>query len=202
MSQTTTAPAEATAEAPAGEAPAAEAGHTTEGTEAHGGGAGAFPPLDSKTFPSQLFWLFIFFALLYVLMSKVVLPRLARILDQRTAKIEGELAKAQSLKDETEGAIKSYEKALADARGKATSIGQDARAKMLSEVDTERHALEDTLGKKLADAEAKIGKSRAKAMAEVDGLAADTAAEIIAALTGAKVTKAAVTKAIADVAKG
>ena len=66
MSQTTTAQAEATGEAPAGEAPAAETGHTTEGTVDHG--AKVFPPLDATTFPSQIFWLVIFFALLYLLL--------------------------------------------------------------------------------------------------------------------------------------
>ena len=70
MTQIPTVLAEATTEAPA-----AETGHTTEGTEAHGGGA--FPPLDTSTFPSQLFWLVVFFGLLYLLMSKVALPRLA-----------------------------------------------------------------------------------------------------------------------------
>lgn len=201
MSQTTTATAEATAETPAAEAAAGEAAHTAEGTEAHGGSA-AFPPLDTSTFPSQLFWLVIFFGALYLLMSKVALPRLEKILDGRSAKIEGDLAKAQALKNETEAAIKSYEKALADARSKATSIGQDARGKMMAEVETERSALEATLSEKLAKAEAKIAKSRASAMADVDEVAADTAAEIVAALTGAKVTKAAVAKAVSAVAKG
>lgn len=201
MSETTTAPAAATGETPAAEVPAAEAGHTTEGTEAQGGGHGAFPPLDTSTFPSQLFWLVIFFGALYLLMSRVALPRLGAILDGRTAKIEGDLARAQKLKDETEAAVKAYEKAYADARAKATTIAQDARTKLTAEMDTERAALEATLAKKLGVAEAQIAKSRAAAMADVDTVAADTAAEIVAALTGTKLTKAAVSKAIADAAK-
>ncbi|MFO1122654.1 MAG: F0F1 ATP synthase subunit B [Hyphomicrobiales bacterium] len=199
MSQTTTAQAEATGEAPAGEAPAGETGHTTEGTVDHG--AKVFPPLDATTFPSQIFWLVVFFALLYLLMSKVALPRVERILHTRSQKIEGDLARAQALKEETESAIKAYEKALTDARAKATGIGQDARGKLMAEVEAERSNLEAALSKKLAEAEALIGKSRDKAMAEVDGMAADTAAEIVAALTGAKVTKTDAAKAVAE-AKG
>lgn len=193
MSTTTTAPAEAT-----GEAPAAQT--TTEGTEAHGGHV--FPPLDTAKFPAQLFWLVIFFALLYLLMSKVALPRLSGILERRAAKIEADLARAQALKDETEAAVKAYEKAYADARAKATSIAQDTRARLTAEMDGERAALETTLGEKLAVAEAQIAKSRAAAMKDVDSVAADTAAEIVAQFTGVKLTKTAVAKAIAEAAKG
>lgn len=195
---TTTAPAEGTTT----EAPA-EAGQV-EGTAAEGGahGGGHFPPLDSKTFPSQIFWLVIFFTLLYVLMSKLVLPKLGRILDERANRIESDLAQAQKLKDETENAVKSYEKALADARGKATSIAQDTRDKLGKEVEAERHALEATLSAKMQEAEGKIAKSRTKAMASVSDVASEAAADIVAQLTGTKVTKAALAKAIADASKG
>jgi len=71
----------------------------------------------------------------------------------------------------------------------------------MAEVEAERKALEETLSSKLAEAEAMIAKSRGKAMAEVDGIATETAAEIVAALTGAKVTKADAAKAVAA-AKG
>jgi F-type H+-transporting ATPase subunit b len=199
MSQTTTAQAETTGEAPAAGHTDAEAGHTTEGTVDHG--ATVFPPLDVTTFPSQLFWLVIFFGLLYLLMSRVALPRVEKILHGRAQQIEGDLARAQALKEETENAIKAYEKSLTDARGRATGIGQEARSKLMAEVEAERKALEETLSSKLAEAEAMIAKSRGKAMAEVDGIATETAAEIVAALTGAKVTKADAAKAVAA-AKG
>lgn len=175
-----------------GEAPA-----TTEGTEAHGGEHhGVFPPLDSKTFPSQLFWLVIFFAALYVLMSKFALPRLSEILSKRKARIDGDLARAQALKEETETAVKSYEKALADARSKAGDIARETRDAVTKDVDAESHKLDAALGKKVADAEAKIAASKAKALDAVEDIAAESAADIVAALGGGKVTKAAVAKAL------
>ena len=182
--------------APAGEANAA-APATTEGTEAHGGEHhGVFPPLDSKTFPSQLFWLVIFFAALYLLMSRFALPRLAAILGNRKARIDSDLARAQSLKDETEAAVKSYEKALADARGKATDIARETRDAVNKDVDAESHKLDEALSKKIAAAESKIAASKAKALEAVEDIAADSAAEIVAALGGGKVTKAAIAKAL------
>lgn len=204
VAESTTSETPAAAETQAGGETTTGAGETghSEGTAAEGGHKGAFPPMDATTFPSQIFWLVIFFALLYLLMSRLVLPRLAQILHGRAAKIGGDLAKAQALKDETEAAIKAYEKSFADARAKATSIAQETRTRLATEMDAERGQLEETLARKLGAAEAQIAKMRKSAMADVDAVAADTAAEIVAQLTGTKLAKAAVDKAVADVTKG
>jgi F-type H+-transporting ATPase subunit b len=193
MSQSTIVVAEATAEAPA----TGEAGHTTSGTAADGGHSAAFPPMDAKSFPSQIFWLVIFFGLLYLLMSKVALPKMAQVLGNRHKAIEGDLAKASAAKNETEAAVQAYEKALAEARGKAQGIAADTRARMNAEMDAERAALEKTLAAKSAEAEAKISSAKSKAMQDVDSVAAETAAEIVAELTGHKISAADAAKAIA-----
>jgi len=198
MSQSTIVVAEATTEAPAeGEAPASgEAGHTTEGTAAEGG-HGAFPPMDAHSFPSQIFWLVIFFALLYLLMSRVALPKMAAVLEKRHKAIESDLSKASALKHETEAAIQHYEKSLADARANAQGIATDTRAKIAAEIEAERSALEKTLSAKLAEADSRISATKAKAMQDVHEVAAETAAEIVSELTGHKVTKEHAAKAIA-----
>lgn len=182
-----------TTEAPV-EGAAAE-GTAHEGAE--GGHKGVFPPLDTKTFPSQIFWLVIFFAALYLLMSKLVLPRIAAILEARRNRIEGDLSRASALKEETEAALNSYQKSLADARGNASTIAQTTRESVNSDVAAKQHALDAELSAKATDAEAKIAKSKAKAMDAVSDIAADTASDIVAALTGGKVTKTAISKALA-----
>ena len=200
MSQTTIVVAEdTTVQAPATtEAPAAGETAATTATTAHEGGhKGAFPPMDATTFPSQIFWLVIFFALLYLLMSKLALPKMAAVLEKRHKAIESDLAKASALKTETETAIQSYEKALADARAKAQGIAAETRAKMNAEMEAERTALEKKIGAKTAEAEAKIAAAKASAMKDVGEVAAETAAEIVSELTGATVSKAEAAKAIA-----
>ena len=195
MSQTTIVVAE---NAPAVEAPAAgETGHTTESTGHEGGHKGAFPPMDATTFPSQIFWLVIFFGLLYLLMSRLVLPKLATVLERRHKTIEGDLAKASALKNETQAAIEAYEKALADARAKAQGIATETRTRMNAEIEAERAALDKTLGAKTADAESKIAAAKAQAMKDVGEVAAETAAEIVAELTGTQASKADAAKVIA-----
>jgi F-type H+-transporting ATPase subunit b len=195
MSQTTIVVAEETT---AVQAPVAgETGHTTESTGHEGGQKGAFPPMDASTFPSQIFWLVIFFGLLYLLMSRLALPKMAAVLEKRHKTIEGDLAKATALKNETEAAIQSYEKALADARAKAQGIAIETRAKMNAEIDAERAALDKKISAKTAEAEAKIAAAKASAMNDVAEVAAETAAEIVSELTGASVSKAEAAKAIA-----
>jgi F-type H+-transporting ATPase subunit b len=195
MSQTTIVVAEETT---AVETPAAgETGHTTESTAAEGGHKGAFPPMDATTFPSQIFWLVVFFGLLYLLMSRLALPKMAAVLDKRHRTIEGDLAKASALKNETEAALQAYEKALADARANAQAIAAGTRAKMTAEMDAERTALEKKIAAKTAEAESRIATAKALAMKDVSEVAAETAAEIVSELTGAQVSKAEAVKAIA-----
>ena len=166
----------------------------TEKSESHG----AFPPLDSKSFPSQLFWLVIFFSALYLLMSRLVLPKLAAIIGNRKAQIDSDLSRASALKNETEVALKNYEKALFDARSKATDIGRETRAKVSSEIEADQASLDAALSKKIKDAEAKVAKAKAKAMEFLESIAGESAADIVASLTGSKTLKSAVAKAVAS----
>ena len=171
---------------------------TTETTEAEGG-SGVFPPLDATSFPSQLFWLVIFFGALYLAMSRLVLPKLGAILTKRKAQVDGDVARAQALKDETEAAVKHYEKALADARSNANDIARDTKAKISSQIDAEQATLDGELSKKIKEAEARVAKAKAKAMESVETIAGETAADIVASLTGGTTTRAAVAKAIASI---
>ena len=92
----------------------------------HGKG---FPPFDSSTFASQLLWLVITFVALYLLMSRVALPRVGAIIENRQKRIAGDLAEAQGMKDQSDAAIAAYEKALAEARGRAQALANETREK-------------------------------------------------------------------------
>src|ERR1700761_4324274 len=154
-------------------------------TEAEGGQhSGTFPPFDSSTFASQLVSLVVFFAALYIIVSRIALPRVGAVIDARQNKIEGDLASAQKLKDESEAALKAYEADLAAARSKAQAIGAETREKANAASEAERKTLEDKLAIKLADAEKSIAATRATAMSNVRGIAADAASAIVQRLTG------------------
>jgi F-type H+-transporting ATPase subunit b len=170
-------------------------------TEADGGNGG-FPPFDSSTFASQLVSLVIAFVALYLIVSRIALPRVGSVIDARQNAIEGDLAAAQKLKDESEAALKAYESELAAARTRAQAIGAETREKLNAASEAERKSLEGKLSQKLADAEKTIAATRTNAMSNVRGIAADAAIAIVQRLTGIAPDKRTVNKAVDATLKG
>jgi F-type H+-transporting ATPase subunit b len=156
----------------------------TAHTEAEGGHKAPFPPFQKDTFASQLVSLVIAFVALYLIVSRIALPRVGSLLDERQNKIEGDLAEAQKLKDASDSALKAYENELAAARSRAQAISAETREKLNATSEAERKTLEQRLSVKLADAEKTIASTRETAMSNVRGIAADAAAAIVQRLTG------------------
>ena len=154
------------------------------------------PQLDISTWPPQLFWLAVTFLALYFVISRVAIPRTGGVIALRKSTIDGDLAKAKNLKDETENAVRSYEAALADAKAKAQAIAIENRNKLNVEIEAERAKLDAALGAKIATAEKKVAASRDKALEDISAMAADIASDIVQQLTGSKITKAAATAAV------
>jgi F-type H+-transporting ATPase subunit b len=174
------------------------ASHHTTGTEAtppgeHGGG---FPPFQKDTFGSQLLWLAITFGLLYIIASKIALPRVGGIIADRRARIDNDLAEAAGMKQAADAAIASYEKSLADARAKAQTIAAQTRDKVAAEAEAKRKEVEADLQVKLAAAEQTIQATRTAAMSNVQGIAKDAAIAIVARLTGKAPTEEAAATAV------
>ena len=185
-------------ETPAVGQPQPAATHTETGV-AHGseGASGVFPPFDHTTYASQVLWLAITFGLFYLLMQKVIVPRVGGILENRHGRIAQDLDEAARLKSEADAAVETYEKELAAARAKASSIGSAARDAAKAKADADRAAIEAGLAEKLAAAEKRIAGIRDQAFADVGAIAEETAIAIVDQLVGAKVKDTDVKAAIA-----
>jgi F-type H+-transporting ATPase subunit b len=177
-------------------APAAPAVPETTTAQAEHGGKHTFPPFDPSTYGMQLFWLVIAFGILFILMRRVAVPRIGGILEERDKQIAGDIAEAGRLKTESEAAMATYEKALAEARQNAHQIGQQARDASKAEVDADRARTEAGLNEKLAASEAEIAKVKAEALAGVDAIAKDAVEAMVQTLVGTKVDKAAIARAV------
>jgi F-type H+-transporting ATPase subunit b len=169
----------------------AETSHTEAGHE-----KGPFPPFQKEYFASQLVWLALSFVVLYLLLSKVVLPRVGHILESRRLRIESDLAEAAKAKSESETAAAAYEKALAEARANAQAIAAKTHQELAAQSAARRKELEAGLAAKLADAEKKIEATKSAAMKNVHGIAADAAAAIVEKLTGTPPAKQLLERAI------
>lgn len=155
------------------------------------------PQLDFSTFAPQIVWLVISFVALYFLMSKLALPRIATVLENRRDRIASDLDDANRLRTETEEVIQAYEAELAEARAKAHSIATEMRETLNADIAEKQAEIDAQIDARMGEAEARISAMKNQAMGEVSAAAVDTADEIIRMLVGGKPAKAAITKAVA-----
>ena len=176
----------------------AETQDTHTGTVDEGGAhqGGAFPPFDSANFAPQLVWLVLVFAVLYVLMSRIALPRVANILENRRARIAKDVQDAETMQRQASEAADAHQKSISDARAKAQALGQAQRDKLAAESDTKRKALEASLNAKLSEAEANIAATKTKAMQSVNAIAQDAASVIVQQILGRAPANEAVSAAL------
>jgi F-type H+-transporting ATPase subunit b len=174
------------------------------GTQAHGGdhGSGVFPPFDNATFTNQLIWLVLVFGALYILMSRIALPRVEGILSKRNKVLQDDLDAAHAFKLETDNSISAYAKALDDAKKHAQQIAAKTSDELKIQSDAKRREVDAALSARLAKAEAQIISQRQQAMAHVSEIAATATSDIIEHLTGQAPASEAVRLAVANVMKG
>lgn len=161
----------------------------------------AFPPFDTQYWAPQIFWLIILFGVLYLGMSKLALPRIASILDERRKTLDGDLAGADAARRKAEEEASAYEKSLADARARAQGEVQSQQAQLAAKSEAERKKLEAQLNEKLAAADSQIAETKAKAMANVSVIARETATAIAEKLLGRTIDQGVVDRVLSETSK-
>lgn len=144
--------------------------------------APGMPQLDFSTFPNQIFWLVITIVVIYLILSRVALPRIGAVLAERQGTITNDIAAAEDLKRQAAEAEDAYNKALADARAAAQTIAAETRAEIMADLADATEKADAEIAAKAAESAARIDEIRAGAMEAVEVVARDTAAEIVAAL--------------------
>lgn len=158
------------------------------------------PQFDLSTAPSQIFWLVVIFALFYLVLWRVVLPRMAVVMETRQRKIDDDLARAERLKNEAASVLADYEKTLAEARGQAARLMKEASETAAREQAERLEAFGADLAKRSGEAEARIARAAAEAEANLRAIAAEAAQQVASKLLGQPVDRGAVERAVAAVA--
>lgn len=148
------------------------------------------PQLDFSTWGNQIFWLVITLVVIYMVLSKVALPRIAAILSERQGTITNDIATAEDFKAKAKEAEAAYEKALADARAEAHRIVAEAKADIQSDLDVAISMADAEISAKAAESEKAISEIRAGAAEAIQQVAKDTAQEIVATFGGKADAKA------------
>lgn len=142
------------------------------------------PQLDFADFAPQLVWLVITFVALYLLLSRLALPRISGVLEERRRRIAGDLERAEEMRRDAERTLEDYERSMAEARGRAQEIAQAARAETGAVAAQRLEGLTVELAGKARDAERDIAARRDEALANVQGVAAEAASAALERLIG------------------
>ena len=147
------------------------------------------PQLDFTTFIPQLFWLFLSLSFLYFILSRIALPRISDVIEERNDTITDDLDEAKSLSIEAEKVVNELKSKLEDARSSSQKTLMDERQKNLDKISSERKKFEETISKEISSSEEKINKGKSEALKEASDLAVDIAEEIINNIFVKKVDK-------------
>ena len=137
------------------------------------------PQLDFSVFPSQFFWLTINFCLMLFIMSKFIIPKTAEMINLRREKIEGDLKKAEEIKQKVEATIQRYNEALADANSKASVSLQKTRDELNDTINRRQADLIVKLNAEIEAGESKIANSKAKALQKIEDVSVELSIEIL-----------------------
>lgn len=165
------------------------------------GGAVGMPQLCGDWMGNQIFWLVVTLVVIFFILSRIALPRIAAVLADRQGTITNDLAAAEDLKAKAEEAEEAYNKALADARSEAQSIIAETKAEIKADLDEATAKADAEIAAKAAEGEKAIAEIRANAMESVKEVAQETAAELVAVMGGKSDDKA-IADAVATRVKG
>lgn len=179
-----------------------EGDHATATTEvAHEEESGGMPQLDPATFDNQIFWLLVSLVAIFMILTRVALPRISATLAMRRGTIGGDLAAAESLRAQAREAQGAYDKALADARAESARITAQTRTEIQAQLDTELALADARIDAKSAESALALRQIEAEAAGSVEAVARDAARAILETL-GARPDDAAVDSALAHAMRG
>jgi F-type H+-transporting ATPase subunit b len=160
------------------------------------------PQLEFADFLPQLFWLAVSFVLLYILMSRFALPKVATVLVERDRQIEEDLARAERLKREADETLRAYDAALSEARAEAQALHRQVSAEMSALAGSREQAFAADIGARTREAEERIDAAKRRALADLPVVASEVAGAAFRRLTGETPAPERVTAAVSSVLKG
>mgnify|MGYP002469732509 CR=1 FL=1 len=153
------------------------------------------PQLDFSVFPSQLFWLSICFFTMLFLMRKIIIPRIAEMINLRKEKIDDYLQKAAEIKEKAEKSLEKYQEALQKATSEANQSLLKTQQDLKNLMECKQADLSAELANQIKEGEQKIAQGKQKALKQVEEMSAELAMDVIKKL-GLKVSEAQIRKAI------
>jgi len=159
------------------------------------------PQLNPEFWISQIFWLTIVFGTLYVLLAKLILPKISSNLEARKSQIADNIEEAEKKREQSDQKIKDYDKIIIDAKIEAKNIYNKAREKILRDINSKKEKLEKEIDEEIKKAEKEILDLKIKSPININKIAIETSADLIKQIIGAEVNNSNISAIVEDISK-
>ena len=163
--------------------------------------SGGMPQLNPEFWVSQVFWLILTFGFLFIILSKLILPKISNNIEDRKSKILENIDTAEKQRSDSENKIKEYEKIILDSKNHAKNYFNEARQKILKDIDSKREALEKEINKEIGDAEKEIVELNNTSVEKINKIAIETASDLVESFLETEVNKSNISAVVEDLYK-
>ena len=163
--------------------------------------SGGMPQLNPEFWVSQIFWLSLTFGILYLVLSKIILPKISANLESRKTQISDNIEAADKQREESEAKLKEYEKIISKSKSEAKNIFNQARENALKDINSKKEVLDKQINEEIKKAEDEINQLRKNAPAKINKIAIETASELTKKLIGAEINNSSISAIVDDLSK-
>ena len=162
--------------------------------------SGGMPQLDPEFWFSQIFWLIITFGILYLVLSKLILPKISDNLETRKSQVLDNLELAEKQRNESEAKLKEFDNIILKSKIDAKNLFNEARKKLLDDINKKKQELEEEIDKEVKIVEAEIEELKKKSPEKINKIAIETSTDLINQLIGTNVNNSSITAIVTDIA--
>ena len=169
--------------------------------EAFAAESGGMPQLNPEFWVSQIFWLTLTFGILYVVLSKLILPKISNNLESRKSQILENIEAAEKQREDSEAKIEEFGEIISKSKLEAKNIFSQSREKVLKDISAKREVLDKQIDEEISKAEQEINNLRESAPDKINMIAIETSSEIIQNLIGAEVNNSSISAIVDDLSR-
>jgi len=163
--------------------------------------SGGMPQLNPEYWISQIFWLVLTFGGMFIILSKIILPKISKNIETRKSQILENIEAAEKQREETEAKIKEYEKIIFDSKNDAKNYFNDARKKVLEDVSRKRDSLENEINQEIESAEKEINDLKNNSSKKIHKIAIETSSDLVKQLIKADINSSSISAIVEDLSK-
>ena len=163
--------------------------------------SGGMPQLNPEFWLSQIFWLTLTFGILYVVLSKIILPKISVNLESRKSEIQENIEAAENQRQKSESKLLEYNKILSKSKLEAKNIFKDAREKAMQDINSKKEVLNNQIDDEIKKAEQEIVLLKKTAPEKINKIAIDTSSELVQKLIGADINNSSISAIVEDLSK-